>query len=128
MIEISRGMIDHYLCFITDGWFDNDPDEPAEELTKYYEYVIRIKQDAVNRNDLEYFRLGIEYLLCHPEISLENHGNVYGWDDDEVREIIVYIRSVIWSDNLDINCEEVKDVQLVNTNRFDWWEMRKVKA
>ena len=127
MIEISRGMIDHYLCFITVGWFDDDPDEPAEKLDEYYEYVMRIEQDAIHRKDLEYLRLGLKYLLCHPEINLEAHGSLYGWEDEEVREIVAYIHSVIWTDSK-LNCEEVKDVQLVNTNRFDWWEMRKVEA
>jgi hypothetical protein len=126
-MELSNDMIDHYLDYITVGWF-NDHEISADDLYEYAERLEIIKYDATRRNDLQVLRLGIDYLLCHPEIDLEGHGGVYGWDDEEVREIIRYIRRTIWPDLPPVNPDEVKDVKLVYTSRFDWWDMRKAQG
>jgi hypothetical protein len=127
-MEISNGMLNHYLDYITIGWFDDDESVPAENVSEYFNQVAVIKQDATRRNDLEPLRLGLDYLLCHPEIDLEAHGGRYGWDDKEVRDIIRYIRRTIWPELPPVNPDEVKDVKLVYTSRFDWWDMRKAQG
>jgi hypothetical protein len=126
-MEISKDLIDHYLEDITLCWF-NDHEVPAESLDEYYNLTSGIKQGAIRRNDLNILRLGLDYLLCHPEIDLEAHGSRYGWDDEEVRDIIRYIRRTIWPDLPPVNPDEVKDVKLVYTSRFDWWDMRKAQG
>jgi hypothetical protein len=126
-MEISKDFIDHYLEDITLCWF-NDHEVPAESLDEYYNLTSGIKQGAIRRNDLNILRLGLDYLLCHPEIDLEAHGSRYGWDDEEVRDIIRYIRRTIWPDLPPVNPDEVKDVKLVYTSRFDWWDMRKAQG
>jgi hypothetical protein len=127
MMEISKDVLNHYLDYVTVGWF-NFRDDPPESVSDCHQKVLVIKDDATRRNDLQVLRLGIDYLLCHPEISLEGHGGVYGWDDEEVREIIRYIRRTIWPDLPPVNPDEVKDVKLVYTSRFDWWDMRKAQG
>lgn len=126
-MKISRGILNHYIGYVTD-FYISDNNIPPDELTGYYDYVVDLKTDAIRHEDLESLRLGINYLLCHPEIDLDSHGGMYPYDDEEVREILMYIRSIIWSDNSKVNCEEVKDVELVDINKFDWWKMRKVKV
>ena len=126
-MKISKGMLDHYIGHVTD-WYVAEHDEPADELSDYYDCVIRIKTQATRRKDLDILRLGINYLRCHPEIDTKDYGKgMYPYDDEEVREILDYIYSVIWSDNTKINCEEVRNIELVNSNRFDWWKSRGVK-
>ncbi|MGF1489077.1 MAG: hypothetical protein ACFBSE_18475 [Prochloraceae cyanobacterium] len=126
-MDISKGMLDHYIGYITVFYF-NDHELPPDEITDYYNNVLELKSDAIRRGDLDPLRLGIDYLLCNTDINLDSHGGIYPYDDDEVREILRYIRSVIWPDLSNVNCEEIKDIKLVNTNRFDWWEMRKLEG
>ena len=126
LVKISKGMVASYINYIT-SYFILDRDEPPEKLDDCYSYALRIKAQATKRKDLEPLRLGIDYLLCHSEIDLDSHGGIYPFDDDEVRQILYYIRSVVWSDKLEVNCEEVKDVELLNTTNTDWWKTRGVK-
>jgi hypothetical protein len=126
-MEVGMGMLNHYLNNITLGWFDNEG-VPPDSVEEYLPLVQEIKRDATRRNDLEPLRLGLDYLLCHPEIDLEGHGGYYGWDDEEVRDIIRYIRRTIWPDLPPVNPDEVKDVKLVYMSRFDWWDMRKAQG
>jgi hypothetical protein len=126
-MEISNGMLNHYLDYVTIGWFD-DHDIPADDLGEYHQRIVKLERSAKRRNDLNPLRLGLDYLLCHPEIDLEAHGGRYGWDDEEVRDIIRYIRRTIWPDLPPVNPDEVKDVKLVYTSRFDWWDMRKAQG
>jgi hypothetical protein len=122
-MEISNDMLDHYLDYVTVGWFDRNDTLP-DDINDYYNCVMDIKLDATRRNDLEPLRMGLEYLLCNPQVSLEAHGYRYPYDDGEVREIIRYIRKTIWPEAGPINCDAVKDLKLVYTSKFDWWEQR----
>ena len=119
-------MLDHYIEYIT-SYYILDHDEIPDELDDCYSYVLRIKSQATKYQDLEPLRLGINYLLCHPEISLDNHGGAYTWDDEEVREFLHYIRSIVYPDAPKVNCEEVKDVELTNTTNTHWWKSRGVQ-
>ena len=125
-MKISKGMLDHYIEYIT-SYYILDHDEIPDELDDCYSYVIRIKAQATKYQDLEPLRLGINYLLCHPEINLDNHGGAYTWDDEEVREILHYIRSIVWPNFPKVDCEEVRNVELTNTTNTHWWKTRGVK-
>ena len=125
-MKISKQMVDYYIEYVTSD-FILDQDAPSVDVEDYYNYVLRIKTEATKSNDLEPLLLGINYLLCHPEINLENHGGISTWDDEDVREILYYIRSIVYSDNSKVNCEEVKDVELIDMDRHDWWKSRGVK-
>ena len=125
-MNISQGMLNHYINYVT-SFYVLEHDEPFDEVTDCYEYVQELKIEATQKGDLEPLKLGINYLLCHSEISLDNHGGAYTWDDEEVREILHYIRSIVWPDAPKVNCEEVKDVELTDTTDIDWWKMRGVQ-
>ena len=125
-MKISKQILDHYIGYVTD-WYVVMNDEIGDELTDYYDSVLRIKDNVSKHQDLEPLKLGINYLLCHPEINLDNHGGSYTWDDEEVREILHYIRSIIWPDDSKLDCAEVKDIQLVDMSKYDWWKSRGVK-
>ncbi len=122
-MKISDGMINHYLEDVTAGWF-LEHELPPDNINEYYDRVMVIKADALHHSDLEPLRLGLDYLICHPEIDLHGHGDVFSWSDEAVREIIHYIRSVVYPDSPAVNCAEVKDVELVHTSRFEWWDSR----
>lgn len=122
-MEIAKGIIDNYLRRVTVHWFDPE-DLPAENINQYRPLVENIILEARLHNDFQPLRLGLDYLLCHPEISLEDHGYRYPWDDADVREIIHYIRKTVFPDAKALNCDEVKDVKLIPMSREDWWKMR----
>ena len=126
-MKISRQVLDYYIHHVT-SYYILDHDDIPDELDDCHNYVLKIKDNASMDGDLEVLRLGINYLLCHPDISLDNHGGIYTWDDEEVREILHYILSVIWPSNSKANCDEVKDIQLVDMSKYDWWKSRRVKS
>ena len=125
-MKISRQILDHYIGYLT-NFYIIDYNTPPEKLDDYYDFIMSLKKDVTNHQDLDTLRLGINYLLCHPEIDLEDHGGLYPWDDEEVREILQYILFVIWPDNSKINCEEVENIKLIDMSKFDWWKSRAVK-
>jgi hypothetical protein len=121
-MEISKGMVDYYLEKITVHWFDKN-DLHAESLEDYYEKAIYIRDVAVENNDLEHLITGLDYLLCHNEISLEDHGFSYSWTNEEVREIVKYLVSIIYP-NHKTDCNELKNYRLTNTTVHEWWKMQ----
>ena len=125
-MEISRGMIDYYLGKITVHWFDYH-ELPASKLEDYLGKAIYIKEIAEENNDLRYLEIGLNFLLCHPEINLEDHGYSYSWTDGEVREIVAYIRSIIFPETPSLNCADAKNVVLANTTIEEWWTTIKSK-
>ena len=116
-------MLDHYIGYLTNIYIV-DHDVPPEKLDDYHDYVLMIKSEATRLKDLEPLKLGIDYLLCHREIDLDGHGGLYPYDDEEVRDILQYIRSIVWSNNSKINCKEVENIKLINTSDIDWWKTR----
>jgi len=66
-------MLDHYIGLVTD-WYVAENDETADELSDYYDWVIRIKTQATRRKDLDILKLGINYLRCHLEIDTKDYG------------------------------------------------------
>lgn len=123
-MELSRGMIDYYLGKITIHWFDSH-DLPADRIEDYFEKAVYIKEVAEENDDIRYLEIGLNFLLCHPEISLEDHGYSYSWTDEEVREVISYVRSVIFQKTNSVDCADVNNVVLTNTTVDEWWAKRK---
>jgi hypothetical protein len=122
-MEISKGMVDYYLGKITIHWFDTN-DLPAENLEDYYEKAKYIEDIAVENNDLKPLKIGFDYFLCNKELDLEDHGYSYSWTDQEVRDIIKYLISIIYQNHL-TDCDCLKNHHLLNTTINDWWEMRR---
>ena len=120
-MKISKGMIDNYLHFIThdhrlDGVF-------PEELAEYDGLIDDIEQSLENHKDKESFKLALDYYLCHPEIDLEDVSSPFIMEDDLMRKIITYMKKLIWNEDK-VDCERVGNVEIVNTNKFEWWRSR----
>ncbi|MEJ7848371.1 MAG: hypothetical protein WKF92_09805 [Pyrinomonadaceae bacterium] len=126
-MDISLGMINNYLNYITDGWIDTHG-PPAADLHDYYETVMQIKGDVDARNDTVPFLLGLDYLLCNPSLNLDEHGTLYDWEDEEVREVIRYIRSTIYPNADPVDCEKMKEVNLLPMGEYEWWKLRIIEG
>ena len=123
-MNISESMIRYYLRNITMGWFDPE-DEPPEDITEYYKCVQDMKLHAVNHNDLDALKLGLEYLLAHPELDYTKFsGGRYPYEPEEVREIIYYAWKTIWPDSEPVSDSTLLAVKLVRMTLEEWWESR----
>ncbi len=121
-MKISKGMIDNYLHYIThchtfDGVY-------PDNLSEYSGRISKISQSLEWHNDSEPFKLALDYFLCHPEIDLENVSYPFTMEDDQLRDVIRYMKKLIWDED-GFDCEKVNSVELVNTTVDDWWKMRK---
>jgi hypothetical protein len=124
-MEISTGMVAHYLIHVTGYISELDGCEP-EDITEYYDSIMDMKIGADRHNDLEPLRLAIEYLLTHPEIDLTKFlsGIHYNYTQAQSIELLNYIRKILWPDLPAPNAQEVHDVKLVSMSTSDWWKMR----
>jgi hypothetical protein len=122
-MKIASDMFDHYLDKLTFQWFA-DHDLPPDDLSEYDEKIVTLFNDAQQHNDLEPFRLAMDWILLNPDkYSLEDHGN-FPFLDEEVRDILRYVRRKIYPEAPPPDRDEVEDVEIVPQSRFEWWEQR----
>jgi hypothetical protein len=116
---VNQTMVDHYLSDITVGWFARH-DLPADEVDEYRPYVENIRQLALTQGDLDYLKVGLEYLLLHPEVDLEAYnGGRYPFDADEMREIIEFVYRTLWPE--ESLPEQPPEVKLIQMPLSHWW-------
>jgi len=119
-MEINEWFVEHYLGYITVGWFNND-DLPPDSVEQYLPYVSGMKNEAARHGDLDKLRIAFDYILGNPQIDSSEYGKTrYPFDDAETREIIAYARSVIWPDAKDIPPGGPTGVRLVRTSFSEW--------
>ncbi len=122
-MELSKGMIANYMHYITndhilDGVF-------PEEVEEYENLIATIDKSLKWHNDIEPFRLAMNYYLCHPEIDLEDlFSYPFTMEDELLRKVIKHMMKIIWNQD-EVNCDEVKSVVIINTTVDEWWAIRK---
>jgi len=120
VMEINGWLVEHYLGYITVGWFDTD-DLPPECVQDCLRFVIEMKKAATARGDLDQLRLAFDHILGNPQIDASEYGKTrYPFDDADVREIIAFARSVIWPDAGDVPPGGPPGIRLVRTRVSDW--------
>ena len=122
-MKIANGMFDHYLDKLTFQWF-SDHDLPPEDFAEYDATIASLVDDATQHNDLTPFRLFMDWVLLNPDrYSLEDHGN-YPFEDEDVREILRYVRKKVFPDQPRPDRREVQDVDVAYQSVFEWWDQR----
>lgn len=125
MKKISNGMLINYVSYITNSWMIDNGEEQSSDINEYYAKTLQMEKDMSYRGDLESFRLGLDFYLCHPEINLSRYFDIYyGWEDNELRELFKYLRKTLYSELLPVNCDEIKKVEIVFMSATDWWDSR----
>jgi hypothetical protein len=128
-MEISTGMVAHYLIHVTGYISELDGCEP-EDITEYYDSIMDMKIGADRHNDLDPLQLAIEYILTHPEVDPTKFlsGIHYNYTQEQSIELLNYIRKILWPDLPAPKAEKVRDVNLVPMSTFDWWKIRTDKG
>ena len=119
---ISDDMMRYYIGDITSGYFSHH-DVPADNVTEYAPFIENMRKLANLHGDLDYLRLGLEYLLAHPEIELLPfaHGDSYPYWEEQIREIIEYAWKMLWPNALPISPGGPSGVELVPMSLEEWW-------
>jgi hypothetical protein len=123
-MKIATGMLKEYLNYIAAIALDQGG--APDDINEYFQYVLWMKELAIEKGDLEPLHLGIDYLLTHPEVDASSYARIhYFYDKDEIEELLLYIRAIVWSDAPPPNPAEVRDVELLPLSVSDWWNNRK---
>jgi hypothetical protein len=126
-MEIATGMIREYFTYATS--FIGDIGGLPESVTEYRNSALIMKKRAEEKGDLEALRLAIDYLLLHPNANAPSYASIhYHYDQDEMQEVLLYIRSVVWPEAAPLDAKKVKDVKIVPMSTSDWWDMRKAQG
>ena len=111
---------------ITGCWF-GDHDISADSVSEYDDYIVSMKQIAVNHNDLDTLRLALEYVLSTPEFDCRVFdGGQYPFSSEEVREIISHAYNLIWPEQQG-QFQRPVGVQFVDMEIEDWWRNQEKK-
>lgn len=122
-MKISGGMVSHYL--VTVASYAGDNDGAPEDLSEYDKCIYSMKRQAERKDDLDYLRLAIDYLITHPEVDkLIYMGGFYDYDEEESDELLRYIRLKVWGEDFVANPAEVKKLELEDTMSTEWWQKR----
>src|SRR5262249_27752145 len=95
-MDITVELLKTYLRALTTGWSVREsgpPDSPFE----YAYHVNRLKPRVEGAGEMEPLRLGIEYLLAHPEID---YGPIIStttpYTNESARELLVFMHEHLW--------------------------------
>lgn len=122
-MKISGGMVRNYLSTVTAYVGDNGG--APEDLSEYDEDIINMKRKAERKDDLNYLRLAIDYFIIHPEACTSMYlGGFYDYDEEEIDELLRYIRFKVWGTDSVVNPKEVEKLELEDTMSSEWWQMR----
>jgi hypothetical protein len=123
MMYIATGLIDEYLNYVTS--YVGDIGGVPEDLTEYYTSIINMKLAANERRDLDCLKLLIDYLLTTNKSDYETIHYIYS--AEEFKELLTYIRNVIWPDSKSLPVEILKDIKLMPMSSTDWWKIHETQ-
>jgi hypothetical protein len=119
-MNINTWLIRHYLDYVLAGWFDYH-ELPPDALQEYDPYIENMKKVAAIHHELDQLRLGLEYIVSHPEFSISELGRTrYPYSDSEVRQAILYILESTRRDLGNGGATSLEEVRMVMTSLEDW--------
>jgi hypothetical protein len=118
-IELSRTMLAEYISLVADGHLASHDSEP-ETVEGYASDVDEVLRQTRFRGDEGALKLGIEYLLGHPEIdTVWFAASHYAFEETDIRAILQYIHKRAWPGQ-PIPATP-PDVRLVEQPLMEWW-------
>lgn len=111
-------MLRDHLRGVTVNYFSHHNVAP-DDIDDYTPFAQHVLQSAQQRGDLEWFKLGIEHVLRHPEQSCEDlNGGIYPFGEEDMRDVIEVVWEALWPDG-DLSGSE-PEVELAEMSREDW--------
>ena len=121
-MEINEQMLASYFRRLVSKTSDNCV--VPKNLFEYDVAVGWIKKEAEYYKEMELLRIGIEYLLTHPEIKIEEYTNIYyEHQEKDLRRALRYMREKLWPE-IPIP-EESPCVELMAMDLSKWRAVRK---
>ena len=118
-IELSRAILFHYVAQVANRYIANY-DFPPETVDGYASIRRRYDRADAPRDDEGALKLGIEYLLGHPEIdTVPFAGSPFTFEDADIRELLRYIHQRAWPGQPIPTTPP--DVRLVDQPLMEWW-------
>jgi hypothetical protein len=110
-MKISKAMLKGHIGIIMSHWIMENG-IPPETSDEYAPYMSELEESLTYTSDLVAFQCGIDFLLSHPEVDITFlNSSEYDWEDDEIRQLLIYIREKLWS-NLNLTYSEVELVDM----------------
>jgi hypothetical protein len=124
-MDIPISLINYYLGQITVGYFD-DHDLPPGTVSGYEDELANLETIALRNKEDEMLRLGLEHILADPDFDCRRiNGGRYPFTNDQIREIIAYVRQMLWPGAGPIPPGGPPDVRLVPMGLEQWRQSRK---
>jgi hypothetical protein len=124
-MKISKELVTHYLTSLTNTYIARF-DLPPDPLDGYHDYVMRIGKDASDAGELDALKLALEHVLGNPDISsLRLASTTYPFEEEEVRDILRYMRKTLWPDAGPISPGGPPGVELVDMPLWEWRKRRR---
>jgi hypothetical protein len=118
-MEIAKSLVRDYLTSVTS--YAGDIGGAPEDVTEYHESVLDMKLAAEERGDLKYLQLAIDRLLVDPSENAPSYARIhYHYSPEEMKELLGYIRSVVWPDLPPPKSEDVKRIHFVEMSAEEW--------
>jgi hypothetical protein len=119
-MDVNRWLLRHYVDYVAAGWFDPEA-FPPDDVREYGKHVEELRKAALAHHEMDALRLGLDYVLAHPDLDVSDIGRTrYPYSDDEVREIMKFIRKTIWPDTPVLSAEELGGIRLIKTTLAEW--------
>ncbi len=121
-IEISRPMLVHHVAYVANRYIANH-DLPPDTVEGYVFLADKMITQMRAHGDEGALKLGIEYLLGHPEIDVAPFAeSPYTFEDADIRELLRYVHKRAWPGQ-PIPATP-PDVRLVAQPVMEWWARR----
>lgn len=97
-MQMRKSLFRRYASHLTAGYFAQN-DAPPATMEGYDPWVQDIAHRVERNGDATAFLAAIDWILAHPRVDASRFvTTVYPFDDEEVREILRYLRQEIFSD------------------------------
>lgn len=89
-------MLRNHLRGVTVNYFSHHDMAPTD-IADYTSFAKDVRQIAEGSHDLPWLKLGLEYVLLHPEESCEDlNGGVYSFGDKDMRDLVEVVWETLW--------------------------------